>query len=206
MTRALPPCSICSNPQPVTRQLRRPVADDDEATSPRGIASCFAGRWSQVTRGAAYTRRVAAADTPHPSNSEAQVAAEWAILYKLGITIDVALNQGSGVPIGVSEVKPDGAALDNSVFVEVFAHIGPLKGGQKHKVSTDALKLLAIREVHPKARLILAFADEEAARSVSGWKAATLETNKIEIRVVELDPEDRAKIEAAQARQRMVNP
>jgi hypothetical protein len=149
---------------------------------------------------------MASPDAPHPSNSEAQVAAEWTILYKLGTAIDVALDQGSSVPIGDSEVKPDGAALDNSVFVEVFAHIGQLKGGQKHKVSTDALKLLAIREVHPKARLILAFADEDAARSVSGWKAATLDANKIEIRVVELDPEDRAKIESAQALQRMINP
>jgi hypothetical protein len=144
---------------------------------------------------------VASADAPHPSNSDAQVDAEWAILFKLGITIDVALNQGSSVPIGDSEVKPDGAALDNSVFVEVFAHIGPLKGGQKHKVSTDALKLLAIREVHPRARLVLAFADEDAARSVSGWKAATLDANKIEVRVVDLDPGERLKIEAAQARQ-----
>lgn len=146
------------------------------------------------------------AETPHPSNSEAQVAAEWAILHKLGITIDIALEQGTSVQVGDATVKPDGAALDKSVFVEVFAHIGPLKGGQKHKVSTDALKLLAIRDTHPKARLILAFADEDAAKSVSGWKAATLDANGIEIRVVELDPDDRAKIEAAQLRQRMVNP
>jgi hypothetical protein len=146
-----------------------------------------------------------AADAPHPSNSDAQVAAEWAILHKLGIVIDVALNQGTSVPVGDSVVKPDGAAMDNSVFVEVFAHIGPLKGGQKHKVSTDALKLLAIRDVHPKSRLILAFADEDAARSVSGWKAATLESNGIEVRVVDLDPDERARIEAAQQRQRMVN-
>lgn len=149
---------------------------------------------------------MASADTPHPSNSDAQLDAEWAILFQLGINIDVALNQGTGVAIGDAEVKPDGAALDNSVFVEVFAHIGPMKGGQKHKVSTDALKLLAIREIHPKARLMLAFADEDAARSVSGWKAATLEANKIEVRVVDLDPGERSKIEAAQVRQRMVNP
>lgn len=145
------------------------------------------------------------ADAPHPSNSAAQVAAEWAILHKLGIVIDVALDQGASVPVGDSVVKPDGAAMDNSVFVEVFAHIGPLKGGQKHKVSTDALKLLAIRDTHPKARLILAFADEDAARSVSGWKAATLEANGIEVRVVDLDEADRARIEEAQARQHMVN-
>ena len=147
-----------------------------------------------------------AADALHPSNSEAQVAAEWAILYKLGIVIDVALNQGTSIPVGDSVVKPDGAAMDNSVFVEAFAHIGPLKGGQKHKVSTDALKLLAIRDAHPKARLILAFADEDAARSVSGWKAETLKANGIEIRVVDLDQDERERIEAAQQRQQMVNP
>lgn len=72
-------------------------------------------------------------------------------------------------------------------------------------MSTDALKLLAIRAVYPEAQLILAFADDEAATSVSGWKAKTLAANGIEIRVVELTSAERAKIEAAQARQRMVN-
>jgi len=38
---------------------------------------------------------------------------------------------------------------DRSVFVEVFARIGTLRGGQRHKASTDALKLLAIRDVFP---------------------------------------------------------
>jgi hypothetical protein len=103
-------------------------------------------------------------------------------------------------------VRPDGVSADESVFVEVFAHLGKLKGGQRHKVSTDALKLLAIRGVHPQARLILAFADEVAACSVSGWRAEILKTNAIEICVVKLSAANRAKIEAAQARQRMVNP
>ena len=85
-------------------------------------------------------------------------------------------------------------------------HVGKLRGGQRHKVSTDALKLLAIREAHPDARLILAFADAEAARSVSGWKAQTLKANGIEVRVVDLDQAERERIEAAQARQRMINP
>jgi hypothetical protein len=45
------------------------------------------------------------------------------------------------------EVRPDGVDAERTVFVEVFAHVGKLRGGQRHKVSTDALKLLAIRAV-----------------------------------------------------------
>ena len=96
-------------------------------------------------------------------------------------------------------------AADGSVILEVFAHIGKLKGGQRHKVSTDALKLLAIRKSHPDARLILAFADADAAASVSGWKAETMRANGIEIHTVDLNAEDRSVIQAAQVAQRMVN-
>jgi hypothetical protein len=142
----------------------------------------------------------------HASDSSAQAAAEATILAALGVALGVPLVQGQEFPIGATHVRPDGVAADESVFVEVFAHIGRLKGGQRHKVSTDALKLLAIRETRPDARLILAFADEGAAASVSGWRAETLKANGIEIHAVALGPEDRAKIEAAQARQKMVNP
>ena len=142
----------------------------------------------------------------HPSNSEAQIKAEGMVLNALAAALKVPLSRGSEVSLANSRVQPDGVGPNASIFVEVFAHIGKLRGGQKHKVSTDALKLLAIREVHPAARLILAFADEAAANSISGWKAETLAANGIEIHTVDLDPAERATIEAAQARQRMVNP
>ena len=48
--------------------------------------------------------------------------------------------------------------------------------------------------------------DEAAAASVSGWRAETLRANGIEIHVVPLSAEARARIEAAQARQKRVNP
>jgi hypothetical protein len=140
------------------------------------------------------------------SDSSAQIAAEATILAALGATLGIPLVQGQEFPIGTTHVRPDGVAADESVFVEVFAHIGRLKRGQRHKVSTDALKLLASRESRPDARLILVFADEVAASSVSGWRAETLKANGIEIHVVALGPEDRAEIQAAQARQKMVNP
>jgi hypothetical protein len=142
----------------------------------------------------------------HASDSSVQIAAEATILTALSNAIGIPFTQGVTLPVGAADVRPDGVAADESVFVEVFAHVGKLKGGQRHKVSTDALKLLAIREAHPNARLILAFADDAAAASVSGWRAETLKANGIEIHVVSLSTEDRAKIEVAQARQKMVNP
>jgi hypothetical protein len=142
----------------------------------------------------------------HESDSGVQIEVEATILAALSDSLGVSLVQGTTSAVGTTSVRPDGVAPDRSVFVEVFAHIGALKGGQRHKVSTDALKLLAIRETHAGARLIIAFADETAAASVSGWRAEVLKRNGIEIHVVPLSPEDRVKVEAAQARQRMVNP
>lgn len=142
----------------------------------------------------------------HASDSSVQIAEEATILAALSKAIGIPFSQGVTLPVGTARLQPDGAAADESAFVEVFAHIGKLKGGQRHKVSTDALKLLAIREACPNARLILAFADEAAAASVSGWRAETLKANGIEIHIVFLSAEARARIEAAQAKQKMVNP
>lgn len=43
---------------------------------------------------------------------------------------------------GGARVDVDGVAPDESVFVEIFAHQGRLKGAQFHKVARDALKLI----------------------------------------------------------------
>lgn len=148
----------------------------------------------------------AAVPPPHPSDAGVQIAAEAVILDALGEALGRTLRQGVAILMGDVEVRPDGVDASRSVFVEGLCHVGRLRGGQRHKVSTDALKLLAIRAVHPEAQLILAFADREAVASVSGWKAETLAANGIEIRVVDLAPSERAEIKAAQTQQRMVNP
>jgi hypothetical protein len=75
----------------------------------------------------------------HPSSSEEQRKVEATILDALGKALGVPLNRGAEVPVGDSRVCPDGVDADASIFVEVFAHIGRLRGGQKHKVATDAL-------------------------------------------------------------------
>jgi len=106
-------------------------------------------------------------------------------------------------------VAVDGVASDGSVLVEVFAHQGTPKSGQRHKIAGDALKLITIaRGQDPPPRLVLAFADERLAAWAAGksWLAEALTTWGIEVIVTELDEPVRAGLRDAQARQIMVNP
>ena len=78
---------------------------------------------------------------------------------------------------GGAHVDVDGVAIDGLVLVEVFTHQGPLKGGQRHKIATDALKLITIaRDRAPRPRLVLAFAEPKRAEWAAGesWLAAAL--------------------------------
>ena len=101
-----------------------------------------------------------------------------------------------------------GVATDESVLVEVFAHKGQLKRGQRHKIAGDALKLITSRERKAPPRLGLAFADPQITNFFAGtsWLAAAVNAWEIEVIVAELDDAVREGIRAAQARQVMVNP
>lgn len=137
----------------------------------------------------------------HDSNSRVHSEAEAIVLAALSEQLCVRLQQGVKLKVfDKTPVEPDGVSEDESVFVEVSAHVGPPRGGQRHKPSTDALKLMALRESRPKARLILAFVDHAAANGVSGWRAAALEHFGIEKLVVELSEEQRDALLASQAR------
>ena len=52
--------------------------------------------------------------------------------------------------------------------MEIFAHVGPLKRGQRKKIQGDVLKLATLAKTHPASRLILAFADQETDRRRQG--------------------------------------
>ncbi len=105
-------------------------------------------------------------------------------------------------------VQVDGVATDESAFVEIFAHVGRLKGGQQRKVASDVLKLITLGRSHPRAKLYLAFADDEAAAYTkgSGWLAQAVATWGVDVIVVWLGERDRARIRAAQIEQEMRNP
>ncbi len=146
----------------------------------------------------------------HASDSFEQRSAEDVVLSVLSARLGVPLAPTTLWLPGGSRVEVDGVADDRSVFVEVFAHQGRLKGGQVHKVARDALKLITVaRDLPgPRPRLIIAFADEAAAVGVSGksWLAESLKTWGVEVLVAELPDDVKASLTAAQLRQTMVNP
>lgn len=144
----------------------------------------------------------------HESDSHEQRCAEPLILAGVSAAVGVELNPRSLRLDGGARVDVDGVATDESVLVEIFAHQGPLKGGQLHKVARDALKLITLARRREQSRLIIAFGDSDAAACVSGtsWLAEALRVWRVEVLVVGLDHDVRAGLRAAQARQVMVNP
>ncbi len=127
----------------------------------------------------------------HLSNSDEQRDAEPVILAGVAALLGVALEPRSLKLAGGARADVDGVAADESVFVEIFAHQGQLRGGQFHKVARDALKLITLGRARQPARLVIAFGDADAAACVTGtsWLAEALRTWSIEVVVIELDNE-----------------
>lgn len=148
--------------------------------------------------------------TSHDSDSLEQRNAERLILDGVERKINVSLvPQSLALSSGGARVDVDGVSEDELVLVEVFAHQGQLKGGQRHKIAGDALKLITLaRGRQPTPKLILAFAEEQIATWAAGksWLATALAVWGIDVIVVELDEGVRAGLREAQARQVMVNP
>lgn len=107
-----------------------------------------------------------------------------------------------------ARIDVDGVDEQHSVFVEVFAHQGRLKGSQIHKVARDALKLITLGRQYQAAQLVIAFGDSVAAAQVMGssWLAEALRTWGVRVTLVELEEDVRLSLSAAQARQVMINP
>jgi hypothetical protein len=108
---------------------------------------------------------------------------------------------------GGGRLEVDGGTDDpkNALLVEAWAHQGPPKPAQRAKVLTDAFKLSFAATLLPRRpRLLLLFSDKEAAapfRSPRTWPTAALREAGIEVIVVDLPEEERARIRDAQRRQ-----
>jgi hypothetical protein len=143
----------------------------------------------------------------HASDSSEQRSAERAILAALGRRLDATLGpQSMTLPTG-ERVQIDGVSESARFLVEVYAHQGGLRGGQKHKIMSDAMKLTAVRHfLHPESHLILCFADPRVQSEIqASWRGPALEAHGIKIEVVQLSDGGKA-VREAQTRQRMVNP
>jgi hypothetical protein len=143
--------------------------------------------------------------TVSAGDSREQRAAEPVMLALLSERLGVELAPrrialGEGV-----RVEVDGADADCTVLVEAWAHQGPPKVAQKHKILADVLKLRHVAARLPvEPRLVLCLSDPEAAHhfvAARSWAAQAVRDSGVEVEIVELSAELRATIREAQRRQ-----
>ena len=145
---------------------------------------------------------------PHPSASTEQQHAQQLAREALGRQLGVPLERASIDLPGGSRVEIGAVDEGRTVFAEISVRQGKVKGGQRHKVAQDALKLITVTRDRPDARRILAFADDVAADDFRNrsWLAEALSLWDIELITVPLFADVLDGLRAAQARQVMVNP
>jgi len=141
-----------------------------------------------------------------PGSSREQRDAERVMLDLLGQQLGRELNPAKlAVPSG-ERAEVDGADADRSVLVECWAHQGPPKSAQRHKVLADAFKLSWVSTtMYPKPRLILCLSDPLAAApflpGARSWAARAFQDLGITISVVDMPAELRQDLLQAQRRQ-----
>ena len=141
----------------------------------------------------------------HKSDSTEQLDAERYILGELAKR--ESLNFDDYVDLGIG-ARPDGINQQMKVVVEVYAHIGRLKGAQLHKVKADILKLTYIEhKLGGNWRKIMCFASRDVASHLVGesWTAEAAKLFGIEVEFVPLPFELEKSVSDAQMRQKMVN-
>ncbi|WP_140157957.1 hypothetical protein [Micromonospora sp. NBS 11-29] len=142
---------------------------------------------------------------PAAGDSATQRRAEGVMLALLGDRLGRKLQPRRFVLPDGARVEVDGADEELTVLAEVWAHQGPPKAAQKNKVLADAMRLLFVASTLPaRPRMVLCLSDEDAARhftTARSWAASALRSFTIQVEVVELPPELRSEIVAAQQRQ-----
>jgi hypothetical protein len=146
---------------------------------------------------------------PELSDSAVQRLAEADIIAALAADEGLSFIEQPGrvALTGDVWVEVDARTEDGSVFVEAYARQGSLKGAQLKKIGQDVLKLALLKREadYSDARVIIAFASEEARNSVRGWLRQAAESFGVELLVVSISSDLRAAILSAQSRQLMVN-
>lgn len=169
-------------------------------------------RRSTVAAATTSLKHEGAADvTPIPEaklvagSSLEQRSAERVMMGLLGVRLGADLAPRRLTHSSGARVEVDGASADLRFLVECWAHQGPAKVAQQHKLMNDATKLAWIAKSLPvpPERLILCVSDELAVSHLRGrsWRGAAMPDLGVEIEVVSLPDEVTAMILAAQKRQ-----
>ena len=105
-------------------------------------------------------------------------------------------------------IVPDLYSEKDRIVGEIFAHIGFLKVGQKHKISQDILKMLLLEKTKGiKYRKMLVIVDDKMEEYLKGksFIAESIRQFGIEIKKIDLLDETYEAVLNAQRRQVMVN-
>jgi hypothetical protein len=144
--------------------------------------------------------------TRPPGSSREQQDAERVMLDLLGHRLGRALEPATiTIPSG-ARVHVDGTDPDRTVLVECWAHQGPPKSAQRHKVLADAFKLAWISTtLYPRPRLALCMSDPQAAAPFTpgskSWASQALHDSGVDIILVDLPDPVRRGVQKAQQRQ-----
>ena len=106
---------------------------------------------------------------------------------------------------GGAKVSVDALSAGGTTAFEIFVHQGKLKSGQRRKVATDVLKLVAVAESVPKVkRTVLLLADADIANGLrfgKSWLTEAIKGSGVRIESVELSEEQIRLIRATQSEQ-----
>lgn len=140
----------------------------------------------------------------HPSDSSEQQLAHKEILSLLNEKYQFNL-ESKKVLINDTLFQIDGYSENPPILCEIYSRIGRMKVAQHNKIGKDILKMLLIEKMQNKTfRKIIAFADEEAAKSFSGgesWYSKLKDNFNIEILVIDIPIELKESLLLAQKRQ-----
>ncbi|CDW96516.1 MULTISPECIES: hypothetical protein [unclassified Thiomonas] len=145
----------------------------------------------------------------HKSNSSVQKWAEQLILQTVKDELNLNFSPCEECEeIARLGVCPDGVDVNNKTVIEVYSHVGKLKGAQLHKIKGDILKLVYIdKSLNSEWKKLICFCDNEAANFLLGdsWAARAAKIFGIQIHIAEIDSDAKKKITDAQTKQLMVN-
>jgi hypothetical protein len=144
-----------------------------------------------------------------PGSSLEQREAERYMLDALGDGLGGVILKTRTFKLSITtKVVIDGVDDSDNYLVECWAHQGPPKPAQRHKVLADALKLFYLaRFLGTAPTLILCMSDAAAAAPFRpngrSWASLALDDLRVQVQVVDIPPDIRAHVAAAQLRQVM---
>ena len=147
-------------------------------------------------------------DTSKSDSSEQQEAEVYIAMTVeewLGCTVErnVKVYLSDGV-----HIEPDLYSEKDKIICEIYAHIGEMKVGQRHKVAQDILKMLLLEKSKRQIfRKIIVVTDERVEKYLNGQSfiAESIREFGIEVKRISVSQEVYNKISSAQKRQIMVN-